>query len=52
MKLAQTVVEEGATNVLSLGGDGTHNEVVNGIMSASPEPGAVNLGHHSVRNRR
>jgi diacylglycerol kinase (ATP) len=30
--------------VLSLGGDGTHNEVVNGIMSANPAPGAVTLG--------
>ncbi len=42
--LARGAVEGGATSLLSLGGDGTHSEVVNGIMGASPEPGAVALG--------
>lgn len=43
-ELAREAVEDGATTVLSMGGDGTHNEVVNGIMAADPEPAAVALG--------
>ena len=43
-ELARAAVEEGAKTVLSMGGDGTHNEVINGIMQAKPEPGAVTLG--------
>ena len=42
--LAQEAVEGGANTILSMGGDGTHNEVINGIMLANPEPGAVQLG--------
>lgn len=41
---AQEVVLEGATTVLALGGDGTHSEVLNGVMAAEPAPGAVTLG--------
>ncbi|MGD2018436.1 MAG: diacylglycerol kinase family lipid kinase [Planctomycetota bacterium] len=42
--LARAAVERGHRTVLSLGGDGTHNEVVNGIMAASPAPGEVRFG--------
>lgn len=42
--LAQRAVEQGETNVVSLGGDGTHNEVVNGIMQASPAAGTIGFG--------
>lgn len=42
--LATEAVHAGAHTVLSMGGDGTHNEVVNGIMAANPEPGAISLG--------
>ena len=42
--LARKAVEEGARTLLSLGGDGTHNEVVNGIMAAGVAPGSVALG--------
>ncbi|MCK6505150.1 diacylglycerol kinase family lipid kinase [Myxococcota bacterium] len=44
MQLACQAVRDGATDLLSLGGDGTHNEVVNGIMQAAPPPGTVGLG--------
>ena len=43
-ELAASAVRDGALAVLSMGGDGTHNEVVNGIMAAEPPPGAVALG--------
>jgi YegS/Rv2252/BmrU family lipid kinase len=42
--LAREAVVGGAETVCSMGGDGTHSEVVNGIMSAAPPPGAVQLG--------
>ena len=42
--LAEQAVREGARVVLSMGGDGTHNEVVNGIMAASPPAGSITLG--------
>ena len=42
--LTEQAVRDGATTILSMGGDGTHNEVVNGIMLAEPPPGAVTLG--------
>ncbi|MDG1481079.1 MAG: diacylglycerol kinase family lipid kinase [Myxococcota bacterium] len=42
--LARDAVRAGATTILSMGGDGTHNEVVNGIMQAEPAPGVVRLG--------
>ena len=44
IELAAQAVAEGATDLLSMGGDGTHNEVINGIMTAGPAPGAVTLG--------
>jgi len=44
IELAAQAVRDGATELLSLGGDGTHNEVVNGIMAAAPPKGAVTLG--------
>ena len=37
IRLAKRAVEEGATTLFSFGGDGTHNEVVNGILSASSD---------------
>ena len=40
--LARQAVADGATTVLSMGGDGTHNEVINGIMTAGA--GRVRLG--------
>ncbi len=43
-RLARRSVEEGRRTVLSLGGDGTHNEVVNGILQAQPEAGSVTFG--------
>ncbi len=43
-ELARQAVEQGVRNVISLGGDGTHNEVVNGIMQADPAPGVVGFG--------
>ena len=43
-ELARDAVAAGCTHVLSLGGDGTNSEIVHGIMSAGPEPGAVCLG--------
>lgn len=43
-ELARQAVLDGARTVLSMGGDGTHNEVVNGIMGAEPPPGEVALG--------
>lgn len=43
-ELAREAVLGGTTTVLSLGGDGTNNEVVNGIIAAAPEPGAVAFG--------
>ncbi|NOY26591.1 MAG: YegS/Rv2252/BmrU family lipid kinase [Oligoflexia bacterium] len=36
-ELAAQSVRQGATELVSLGGDGTHNEVVNGIMAAREE---------------
>ncbi len=42
--LAAEAVEKGARTILSLGGDGTHNEVVNGILRAQKKPGSVRLG--------
>ena len=42
--LAKDAVKAGATTVISLGGDGTHSEVTNGILQAAPEPGAISLG--------
>lgn len=41
---AELAVLEGARTLLSVGGDGTHSEVVNGILRAAPEPGSVSLG--------
>ena len=43
-ELAAAAVRAGRTTILSLGGDGTHNEVVNGIMAVKPEPGAITFG--------
>ncbi len=43
-EIAADAVRNGAFTVLSMGGDGTHNEVVNGIMAAKPPPATVALG--------
>jgi len=37
IKRAREAVESGATTVFSFGGDGTHNEVLNGILTADSE---------------
>ncbi|MGM0558803.1 MAG: diacylglycerol/lipid kinase family protein, partial [Myxococcota bacterium] len=42
-RLARDEVEVGTRVVLSVGGDGTHGAVVDGIMAAEPEPGEVTL---------
>lgn len=42
-KLAKDAVEKGFQNIISVGGDGTLNEVVNGIMLSGKEEN-VNLG--------
>lgn len=44
IELAAEAVRDGARTILSLGGDGTHNEVVNGILRAQRRPGEVRLG--------
>ena len=44
LRRARLAVEQGADTLLSIGGDGTHSEVVNGIMAAHPEPGQVAFG--------
>jgi YegS/Rv2252/BmrU family lipid kinase len=43
-QLAAEATQAGSRIILSLGGDGTHHEVINGIMEAQPEPGAVAFG--------
>jgi YegS/Rv2252/BmrU family lipid kinase len=43
-ELATEAVRKGQKTILSLGGDGTHNEVVNGIMAASPTLGEIAFG--------
>jgi YegS/Rv2252/BmrU family lipid kinase len=42
--LAEEAARGGATRVVSLGGDGTHNEVLNGLMRGAREPARVELG--------
>ncbi len=44
IRLAEQAVRGGSERVLSLGGDGTHNEVLNGILRAGVAPGSVTLG--------
>ncbi|MCK6544997.1 diacylglycerol kinase family lipid kinase [Myxococcota bacterium] len=41
--LAVDAVAAGATRVLSLGGDGTHNEVVEGLMRAQPHGASLGI---------
>lgn len=43
-ELAREAIASGATCILSLGGDGTHHEVMNGIVGAQPEPASVAMG--------
>ncbi|MDP6943226.1 MAG: diacylglycerol kinase family lipid kinase [Myxococcota bacterium] len=42
--LAQKAVERGAKTVISLGGDGTHHELLNGIMNAGDASDDVRMG--------
>jgi diacylglycerol kinase (ATP) len=43
-ELAARAIEAGSTCLLSLGGDGTHHEVMNAIVAHQAAPGAVALG--------
>jgi YegS/Rv2252/BmrU family lipid kinase len=43
-RLAEEALAAGVRTIYSLGGDGTHNEVVNGIHRSGAEPGSVTLG--------
>jgi len=42
--LAKEAISQGYHTLLSMGGDGTHNEIVNGMMETEPEPGVLTLG--------
>ncbi len=44
IELASEAVEQGARTILSLGGDGTHNEVVNGILRSQKKLGSIRMG--------
>lgn len=44
VELAKQAVDEGSRAVLSLGGDGTHGEVVHGLMEANADPDKVAYG--------
>ncbi len=39
--LAEQAVRQGATHLLSMGGDGTHSQVAGAIIRTQPEPGTV-----------
>jgi len=41
---AREAIAAGATTLLSLGGDGTHNEVVHGILTSGAPHGSIRLG--------
>ena len=41
---ATQAVHEGASTVFSLGGDGTHGEVLNGLLAAEAPPASLKLG--------
>ena len=41
---AREAVQAGVHTVLSLGGDGTHNEVINGILTTGAAPGSISFG--------
>lgn len=41
---AREAIAGGATTLLSLGGDGTHNEVVHGILTSTAPHGSIRLG--------
>ena len=44
IRLGEQAVRNGATTVLSLGGDGTHGEVLNGLMATEPADGTIRMG--------
>ena len=43
-ELARRAVWSDKRTILSLGGDGTHSEVVSGVVRVRPEPGSVTVG--------
>jgi YegS/Rv2252/BmrU family lipid kinase len=43
-ELAAEAVRSGSTTILSMGGDGTHHEVMNGIMATQEAPGDIAFG--------
>jgi YegS/Rv2252/BmrU family lipid kinase len=44
IRLGEQAVRNGATTILSLGGDGTHGEVLNGLMATEPADGTIRMG--------
>jgi diacylglycerol kinase (ATP) len=44
IELAREAVKQGSRTVISLGGDGTHHEVLNGLMAAKTESDDVRFG--------
>lgn len=47
-KMAEVAIEKGYTTVVAVGGDGTVNEVINGITKDNVAVGIVPIGHTNV----
>jgi diacylglycerol kinase (ATP) len=51
-KLARTAIDRGSTTVVVVGGDGTVNEVVNGITKETVAVGIIPTGHSNLLAHR